>query len=494
MTDAYDRRLSTGIDGLDTVLNGGLFPNRAYMATGDPGTGKTLLGLHFLTAGRDAGETGLFVNLEETATAIERNAASFGVDMDGIEFLDLTPDVEAFTGDESYSVFSPAEVEGADIAGSITDSIDSIDPDRVFVDPITQLRMLAPDEYQFRKQVTGLVQLLKGHDATVLFASEATESKPDDDLRYLSDGTLELTRAPQGRRIAVPKLRGSETAHGPHTVRITDAGMEVFPVLTPGEHTASFAATTVSSGVPEVDELLKGGLERGTVTVLSGPSGVGKTTLGTQFMKEAAGRGERSVIYMFEESTQTFVERSRHVNIPVTEMCDRGTLAIEEVEPSQVSPDEFADMVRTEVEARDAKLVMIDGIEGYRLSLRGDDDDLTQELNALGRYLRNMGVTVVLVDAVDSVTGDFQATKSGVSYLADNLVFLRYLELQGELRKAIGILKNRTSDFERTLREFEITRHGIKVGEPLQNMRGILSGTPEFVEDRPAPANTGDRR
>jgi circadian clock protein KaiC len=473
--------LSTGVDGLDAVVHGGLFPNRSYMATGDPGTGKTLLGLHFLTAGRDAGKTGLFVNLEEPTADVQLNAAGFGFDLDGIEFLDLTPGAEVFAADERYSVFSPGEVEGPDVTGTVTDAIDRVDPDRVFVDPITQFRRLAPDEYQFRKQVTGFVQLLKERDATVLFASEATEDRPDDDLRYLSDGTIELTRSSHGRRLAVPKLRGTDAEHGPHTVRIGDDGMSVFPVLSPDAHEAPYEAEPVSSGVPEIDALLNGGLERGTVTVLSGPSGVGKTTLGAQFMKEAAGRGERSVIYMFEESTRTFVERSNQVNIPVTRMRDRGTLSVEEIEPSQVSPDEFAARVRTAVEAEDAKLVMIDGIEGYRLSLRSPEDDLTRELNALGRYLRKMGVTVVFVDAVDSVTGDFKPTKSGVSYLADNIVFLRYLEIGGELRKAIGILKKRTGDFERTLREFEITEHGITVGDPLENLRGILRGTPEFV-------------
>jgi circadian clock protein KaiC len=184
---------------------------------------------------------------------------------------------------------------------------------------------------------------------------------------------------------------------------------------------------------------------------------------------------------MFEESTRTFRERCRAVNIPVDEMIEGGTLAVEEVEPLEQSPEEFAAAVREEVESRDVDFVMLDGIDGYRLSLQGDDDELQRKLNALGRYLKAMGVTAVFVDATDSVTGEFRPTSSGVSYLADNIVFLRYLEVGGELRKAIGILKQRTSDFERSLREFAITEYGISVGEPLSDLRGILSGSPEFV-------------
>jgi circadian clock protein KaiC len=482
MTTELPPRITTGIEGLDTVLDGGLFPRRSYLVNGSPGTGKTLVGVHFLTAGRDAGDTSLFVNLEEPTRDVRQNATALGFDLDGIEFLDLTPGADTFTDEESYTVFTASEVEGPSVAGEITEAIETTDPDRVFVDPVTQLRNLAPDDFQFRKQVTSFIQLLKQQEATVLFTSESTKNRPDDDLQYLSDGHIHMEHGSHGRRLTVPKFRGSDTATGPHTTRISEGGLTVYPQLTPGEYRTEFEAESISAGVPEVDELLNGGVERGTITVLSGPSGVGKSTLGTQFMKEAAGRGERSVVYLFEENTHTFLERSRNINIPVEEMRDRGTLALEEVEPLDVTAAEFASMVRTEVEENDAGIVMIDGIAGYRMSLRGSEEDLTTELHALGRYLKNMGVTVIFVDEVGTVTGEFQPTDSGVSYLADNLLFLRYLELQGELRKAIGVLKKRTSDFERTLREFEITEHGVKVGDPLQNLRGVLTGTPEFAD------------
>jgi circadian clock protein KaiC len=225
--------------------------------------------------------------------------------------------------------------------------------------------------------------------------------------------------------------------------------------------------------------MLNGGLERGTVTILTGPTGVGKTTLGYQFMKECAGRGENSVVYSFEEEIEIMLQRCDQVNIPARRMIDRGTLDVVKVEPLEYTPDEFAYLVRKSVEQGDARLVMIDSLAGYSLSMRGEN--VVTHLHALIKYLQNMGVAVILVTEISSVVGDFEVTEAGVSYLADNVIFLRYLEIQGELRKAIGVLKKRLSNFEKTLREFEITRFGIKVGRPLLELRGILRGVPEWV-------------
>jgi len=352
----------------------------------------------------------------------------------------------------------------------------------VVVDPLTQLRFLLSDDYQFRKQVVGFMRFLKDRGATVLFTVQNTRSLPTDDLEFITDGTVRLDAGAYGKTVSVPKFRGSSTQSGDHAYRITDAGMEVFPALQPGTRDEELAFEQVSSGIPEVDELLHGGIERGTVTIVSGPTGVGKTTLSTQFMKEAAGRGERSVIYLFEENRETFLARSRAVNIPVDEMLAKGTLQVTEVEALERSPQEFARMVRDEVEEEGADIVMIDGISGYRLTLRGEKEQMLQQMHALGRYLKNAGVTGLFIDETRNVTGEFRATMENISYLADNILFLRHLEVDGELRKAIGVLKKRTSDFERTIREFKITEHGISVGEPMSGLRGILSGTPEVVE------------
>ena len=484
MTTGSLERISTGSAGLDTILYGGLITERSYLVRGDPGTGKTILGMQYLTAGTDAGETSLFVNVEETEDDIRRNASTLGIDLSDVHFLDLSPSSDVFSEDQSYDIFAPDEVEQDPITGQITSEVERLSPDRVFIDPLTKLRHLSPDEYQFRKEVISLTRFLKEAGATVLFTSQNTERDSDDDLQYITDGTIELRNTPDARILTVPKFRGSPTRRGNHGIRITpDEGMTIHPEIEPGKHDRSFLSESISSGVPEVDDLLNGGLERSTVSVISGPTGVGKTTAGSLFMKEAARRGERSVIYMFEESKATFFERSEAVTIPVREMVDEGALEVQEVEPLEHSAVEFANRVRREVEEHGTDIVMIDGINGYELSLRNHEtEEVVRKLHRLCRYLTNTGVTVILVDEISNVTGEFRATENDVSYLADNILFLRHLELGGEMRKAIGVLKKRTSDFERTLREFRITSHGVEVGDPLTGLRGLLTGKPEGAD------------
>jgi len=473
-------RLSTGIPGLDEVTGGGFLPARSYLVRGPPGAGKSLLGLHFLTA--EGAGTPLFVNMGEPAGDVVENAASFGFDLDDVELVDLSPDVDAFVDRGTYSVFEPSEVEGAPVAREIADAVDEVEPDRVFVDPMTQLRYLAPDAHQFRQQVLSFLRYLKGQGATVLFTSQDSTSTPDDDLQFMSDGVVHLGRG-EVRTIEVQKFRGSGFDGGAHTARITDEGMVVSPRLRPRDHSQAFEPVAVPSGVPELDELLHGGVDRGTVTIISGPTGAGKTTTATQFMKEAAGRGERSVIYSFEESRETLIHRSESLNIPVRAMLERDTLAIEEYGTRDRSVDEFTRQLRRDVEENDTRIVMLDAVDGFRQGLAGEDRDVAQELHDIGRYLKNVGVTAIFVNEVGSITGEFEATEENVSYIADNIIVLRYIELSGELRKAIGVLKKRTGDFERTLRELEMTQHGIKVGEPLTGLRGILTGTPEWTDD-----------
>jgi circadian clock protein KaiC len=475
-------RVPSGIAGLDELLGGGFPAGRAYVVRGAPGTGKTIVGLHFLTAGAAAGEDALFVAFEEPAEDIQRNAASLGFDLSAVEVLDLSPSPERFVEDQSYTAFEPTEVEGDEPARRIVEAVREHEPDRVVVDPLTGFRLLAPDSYQFRQEMASLTALLKERDVTALYTTQPTASSPDDDLQFLGDGIVTLSRAAAGRRIEVEKLRGSDFRGGSHAMRIGAGGIEVFPSLVPGNYDREFTRETLSSGVDALDDLLHGGIERGTVTVITGPAGVGKTTTGAHFLTEAARRGERSTAYLFEEAAAQFRYRSEALGLPVGEMVDGGTLALEEVEPMDLSADEFAYRVRMDVEERDTEVVLLDGTAGYRLSLR-DEEGLTEHLHALCRYLRNVGVTVILLEEQSRITGEFSTTEENISYLADSLLFLRYIELDGEIRKAVGVLKKRLSGFERTLRELEIDDSGLHVGDPMTDLRGILTGTPERADD-----------
>ncbi|ERT06864.1 recA bacterial DNA recombination family protein [Lyngbya aestuarii BL J] len=472
-------RLSTGISGLDEVLYGGLISERAYIVRGGPGCGKTTIGLHFLQAGILEGEISLFITLGEAEVQLRSIASALNFDQNKFHFLDLSPSSEFFTQAQSYDIFSPADVERDPLTQKIVAQIETLKPQRVFIDSITQFRYLANDKFIFHKQISAFLKFLKERKITVLLTTESSSEAPDEELQFISDGIINLEFNSYGRNLSISKFRSSNFRPGNHAMRLTDSGVLIFPRLLPDEFKQSFPTETISSGIPDLDELLQGGLERSTITIISGPSGVGKTTLGMQFMKEAAGRGERSLVCTFEESIDTLTRRCESVNIPVKAMVERGTLCILSIEPLLYTPDEFANIVRQEVEKQSAQIVMIDSMSGYRLSFQ--QENLTNHLHSLCRYLKNMGVATLLINEMEWITGDFRVTELGISYLADNIIFMRYLEIRGELRKAIGVLKKRLSDFEKTLREISITRYGIKVGKPLTNLRGILSGNPEII-------------
>ncbi|MCX8085913.1 MAG: AAA family ATPase [Rhodocyclaceae bacterium] len=471
------RRLSTGIPGLDRILGGGLPALGSYLVRGGPGAGKSTLGLHFLSAGVAAGERCLYITLEESEARIRAQAQERRIALEGVAFLDISPSSDFFAEAQSYDIFTPAEVEREPITQRIVTEVEAYRPQRVFLDPLTQFRYLASDNFEFRRQMISFLRFLVERDATVLFTSEKSESLSDDDLQFMSDGVLELAHEPLGRAIEVRKLRGADFQPGRHALRLDGSGMTVFPRLLPiaTKQAADFAQ--ISSGIAGLDALLGGGLERGTVTMISGPSGVGKTSLAMQFMKEAAARGECSLVYSFEEDPALILRRCDAIGIPARAMIAAGHLRLSKIEPLQYAADEFDNRVRAEAETYGARVVMIDSVAGYELCLRGED--LRSRLHGLAKYLQNLGIAVFIINEVEAITGAFRATEARLSYLADNLVFLRYLEIDGRLQKAIGVLKKRLSDFERCLRAFDIDTRGIRVGEPLSGLRGLLMGVPE---------------
>jgi circadian clock protein KaiC len=479
MTASGQVRLSSGLAGLDEILGGGYIGARAYSVRGDSGTGKTILGYHFLTAGIETGETALYFAFEETADNITANAEALGFDLSEVEIVDMSPSATEFMDGGSYTVFGPGEVEGSEIVSRIGDAIERTEPDRVFMDPLTLLRHLTPDGYQFKRTAASLMSYLKQRGATTLFTTQSTAEQSDEDLQYLADGSIALRRTGRGRELEVEKFRGSDFRGGSHGFRIdAGRGLSVFPSLVPDDHAESFSYETLSTDIAALDDLLGGGIERGSIILVSGPSGVGKSTTGTAMAQSVARGGGRAAAFLFEESIHSFVHRSEAIGLDVSGLRDEGALEIHEIEPLSVSADEFAHRVRESVEERNVDFVLLDGTAGYRLALQNPNDELREELHALCRYLRNMGVTVVLTDELSSVTGTFQASDSHVSYLADTVVFLRYIEVDGEMQKAIGVLKKRFGPFEATLRSFRIDADGIHVGDTLSNLQGILTGTP----------------
>lgn len=351
------------------------------------------------------------------------------------------------------------------------------------IDPVTELRYLTPDQHQFRTQIMSLLDFLKSQDATVLLTSQAAPSIPDDDLQFLVDAVVTLDLDDERRTVHVSKFRGSSARTGHHSVTITDEGMFVWPRLDPSRYHREGTIEAFSSGVPELDSLLGGGVATGTITFLSGPTGVGKTTLGLQFIASAASEDRKSVLYSFEEGHRTMLKRANAIGLPIEELIDEGTLTIEKIDPDTLTIDEFTRRVRTDVETNGAEIVMFDGITGYERAFEGVEDDPERQFVKVMRYLRNMNVTGIVTNEVHQITGDFRATEQRVSHLADDIIVLRHVEYRGELNKVIGVLKRRTSDFESRLRRLEITADGVTVGEPLTDLRGILTGTPEWKDD-----------
>lgn len=474
-------KILTDISGLDVILCDGLVDNRSYLVRGKAGTGKTTLGLHYLTAEDAQNRKNLFITFGESTQQIEDNAKSINLDISSIDFLDLSPSSKFFSELETYDIFSSAEVEREPITKTITQTLDELKPERVFIDAMTQLHYLSNDSYDFRRYILSFLRYLMERDITILFTSEESDSMPDDDLQFIADGVIHLRQEIERRSIRIVKSRGSDFVGGYHTMNLTNDGMIVYPRLIEPKHTErDFVEKPVASGIAELDEMLHGGLERGTVSLITGPTGVGKTTFGLQFMKEAAGRGERSVIYTFEEDDVTIKKRCEGINIPVYEMLENGKLNIVQIEPLQMTPDEFAHMVRHEVEDNDTRIVMIDSISGYRLSMQGDD--LIKHLHIQTKYLRMKGVTVLLINEVHRLGDPVRATEIDVSYLMDSIIYMQYIESRGSLKRAVGVLKKRVSDFEKTMREFEFSQYGIRVSQPLVNLRGLLTGNPTWHE------------
>lgn len=474
---SLDQRLSTGVRGVDDILGGGLIKNRSYLVRGGPGTGKTTLGLHFLTAA-DKGEPVLFIGFQEPEAQIEANAMAVGLNVAQVKFLSLTPDEHFFTDQQGYDIFSSADVEQEPLVDAIVQAINELAPKRVFVDSLTQLRFLSADAYQYRKQVMSFLRFLTQRGATVLFSSESSPDMPDDDLQFMADGVLNFEAGQTGSSVRVTKLRGSGFIHGRHHMRLGATGVQVFPRLVPPLTRSLNDETKLwSSGSSRIDAILHGGFEAGTISMITGPAGVGKSTLAAQFAAAAARKGAASALFLFEEDATIFLRRTQSLGLGLLQAVREGAVAIEPVEPMRYLADEFTSEVLQQVSSRGVELVILDSVAGFGLTLGGEE--IEERLHTFAKTLARMGVTVILINETQAVTGqEFQATEKGFSYLADNLLFLRYMETDGELKKALGVLKKRLSGFDTNLHTYDIGEGGLLVHEPIEGLHSVMSGMP----------------
>ncbi|QDV39592.1 ATPase domain-containing protein [Tautonia plasticadhaerens] len=475
-------RLSTGIPALDDVLRGGLLPGESYLVRGSSGTGKTTLGMQFLMAGARRGEPALYVSLTEPEAVIRRSAERRGWGLDGIHVLDLHARAgpEETTPEGTYTIFHPAEVELAPATRRIAEAIEGLGPARVVFDNLSEVGFLSRDPIRYRRQVAALKDSLMERGHTALFLAESNRHQFDEDILSLVQGIIQVDRdhrrdGRERRALRVEKYRDSDFASGDHALDIEQHGLVVYPRMLATEHGRDFPREALGSGVAELDRQLGGGIDRGTVTLIAGNSGAGKTTVGLGFLAEAARRGERAVAYSFEEGAPEILTRCEALGLGVRGLIERGLLEVTKVNPLVLYPDQFAARVREEVEGRGTRLVMIDSLNGY-LATMPDESCLVSHVSQLASYLNRMGVATLLTLELPTLNQSDEAHRLGLSHLVDTILLLKLFEAEGGLRIASGVIKRRLGGHDRAFRDLEITPEGVRVGGPLPEFRGILGG------------------
>ncbi len=486
--------IKTGITELDDILGGGLTANRVYLVHGTPGAGKTTLSLQFLLEGAKTGEKALYVTLSETRMELLAVAESHGLSLDNIEIFELISEETDLDPDSQYTMFQPSEVELNITTRKILDEIERLKPSRVVIDSLSEIKLLAQSALRFRRQVLALKQFFVGRDCTVLFLDDKSSTEEDDlQLESIAHGVISLEQlspdyGAERRRLRITKLRGQRYRGGFHDFTIVRGGLAVFPRIVAGEHLQRSDVEIVKSGVPQMDALLSGGVTSGTSALLLGPAGVGKSSLAIQYAVEAAGNGFASIIFSFDERIDTMLQRADGCNIALRRYVDEGLIEVRAIDPAEMSPGEFAHKLRQAAEGLKradgqqtlpVKIVVIDSLNGY-LNAMPEERFLTAQLHELLTYLGHLGIVTFLVVAQHGMLGQAMRTVIDTSYLADTVILFRYFEAQGEVKQLISVVKKRNGAHERTIREFSLTSHGIRIGEPLRQFHGLLTGTPFF--------------
>ncbi len=480
--DSSLERAATEIEGLDAILHGGFPRKQSYLVRGDSGSGKSTLAMQFCMAGARRGERALFLSTCESEAELRAIARSHEWSLDGVtlHYHDVR---ECLGGRADQSVFHPAEVELPQTIDAILAVIEQVNPERLVIDSLSEIRLAAADPRWFRRQVLALKDTLAERQCTALFTTDARD--PDQTVKSVVHGVIPLEQlapdyGPDRRRLRVAKLRGQSCASGYHDFTIRTGGIEVYPRLIAAEHRGPFTPETVSSGLPELDALAGGGIDRGTATLLLGPAGTGKSTVASQFAMAAAQRGERAAIYAFDERVQTMLQRAAGLGLDLQGQIDAGRVELQQIDPAELTPGQFSHAVHQAVVERGVRLVVLDSLAGY-VHAMPNERLLTLHLHELLSYLSQQGVTVLLVMTQHGLPGTLRHAPFDVSYIADSVFLFHLFEHAGEVCKAISMYKRRSGGHESTLRAMQFGPQGISLGAPLREVRGILSSAPQLV-------------
>ena len=479
-------RVSTGSEGLDDILGGGLDANRMYLYEGRPGTGKTTIALQFLLEGAQLGERVLYITLSETLRELRLVARRHGWSLDKIDVFELVPPEMTLDPDREITVLHPAELELSETTKHVFERVAATNPVRIVFDSLSELRLLAQNPLRYRRQVLALKHFFSARNCTVILLDDLSSQEHDVHLHSISHGVilleqLALDYGAERRRLRVVKMRGISFRGGFHDFTIQKGGLAIFPRLVAAEHHAGGVGQLVHSGNAELDKLLGGGIESGTNILFIGAAGVGKSSLALTYAIAAADRGDHAVYFAFDEGRGTLEARACTLGLPLQPALDSGAIRLQQIDPAELSPGEFSSNVRRSVEVDKAKVVIIDSLNGY-LNAMPDERFLVLQMHELLSYLGQQGVLTILILAQHGLVGPMD-TPLDISYLSDAVLMLRYFEVDGHVRRALSVVKKRSGNHEHTIREFRLSSGGVALGPPLKGFSGIFTGTPVYHGD-----------
>jgi circadian clock protein KaiC len=476
-----------GIAGLDQVFARGIPAEALVLVQGVPGTGKTTLALQFLLHGVAKGERCLLVSNAENPAQIHAVAATHGWDLAGLRILNWSDQGEsvgqADADADDYTLFPEAEVEVGESLGQLFAEVDRVRPARLVIDTISALRALAPTPAYYRRQLRRLRNFLLPYGCTTVIIDDGLVTEKDARSQTLSDGIIELQQLDLNyggdrRRLRVRKMRGTTYIGGYHDFRIEKGGLAVFPRLVAAAREEEEQRDPPAlSGVGALDGLVGGGLPRGSSTLIMGPAGSGKSTLAATYMRAAAERGERSVLCLFDESVRTCFVRCGGLGIDMEGMAASGQVLMDHLDPAERTPGEIAGLLVRQVEEHDVRLVVLDTLNGY-LQSGAEEPMVLLHLRELLTYLSRRQVVTILILTQHGILGAEMGTPIDVSFIADNVLLLRFFESDGSIRQVLSVVKKREGKHERTIRELSLQAEGISLSEPLTGFAGLLSGTP----------------